>query len=189
MTNFINTHDDLTSTVRQQLGGFADLPLEQYTNSGARLTSQWVLDHDPRNPFADSLKRHPLAPGTEALELWLTQRQMTWSRDEGMVYVEVKRMRGGGEPDAIVARSLLPMRPRLDDDMKNGRWITAPMQYRFYLPLTDLALPRLAPDAEYSVRIALDRRSDGDKRMRTSNTRDVANFTLRTTSTGDVWPY
>ena len=111
------------------------------------------------------------------------------ARDEGVLYVEILRVRAGIEPEPAVARSVLPMHSRVDDTGQHGAWMSAGTQPRFYLPFTALAIPRLAPDATYAIRIALDRRSNGVDRMRTTSTRDVAIFTVRTTSTGDVWPY
>ena len=190
MTNFKDTRDDITASVRQQLDDFADLPNVKFDKSGARLTSEWVLAHDPRNPFLGRIASGTVPNGSQAIELWLTAKQLAWARNDGAILVEMRRSNLNGEPGEVVGSSYLPlMSPDSDDDRRDGVWVSANTQSRFYLPLAALRLPRLTADASYIVRVALDRRNEGDVRMRATSARDVGSFVLRTTSRGDVWPY
>lgn len=188
MTNFVETHDDLSATVREQFDGFADLGAQKYTKSGGRLTSRWLLSNDPRTPFAQVLA--PAADATPAtdIEVWLTPQQRAWTKGTGAMYVELREL-GGDDNDDVLATGYVPF----DESAAMPGWAgwtaTTDDRRRVVLPLSALRMPTLDARSVYEFRVSIDRQVQRTGRLTRSGTRDVAVFTVRTDATGRLWPY
>jgi hypothetical protein len=204
MTTFADTHDDLTATVRAQLDGFSDLPRAKLPGSGVRVTSLRALAQDPRGLYRDVVPAPTRADGAPALEVWLAPEQVTFAGDSGVFFVEVRHQAPVRNVDDVIATSRLPMhapavaviggtsvagRVEGRDGAATLAWISAPGTARYVLPLERLDLPTLAGDAEYQVRVVIERRvavSGGGADVKVL---DVAKLVVRTTPGGAIAPW
>jgi hypothetical protein len=187
MSNFQDTRDDLTTTVGDQFNGFADLGDVQIKSSGARLTSAWVLGRDMRSPFGSGF---PFAFGGagQALEVWITRKQLAWTADRGILFLDVRRAHHEGPSSAVVGTSYLPLPGPLSGPAPLDGWIAAPDRQRYLLPLSKVLVASLEPNTEYEVRIVLDRlASEGSVARVTS--KPIAVLSVRTNDKGELWPY
>jgi hypothetical protein len=189
MTNFADTHDDLTATVREQLHGFDDLGDVKYNESGGRLTSDWLLAHDARGPFHALVSAPPSATGATAVELWITPNQLAWSRGTGALYVELRTKATDTKFGKVLATSYLPMRADSAGVAAADAWRVSDNRLHYFLPLARMGLPTLKPRTAYEMRVTLDRRIERGGRTTSSGTRDLATFTIHTNSAGQLWPY
>lgn len=188
MTNFRDTHDDITVSASRQLDGFADLGAVRYKSSGARLTNSWLLSRDARGPFHGIPDTTAVPAQSAALEVWLTPKQRAWATDDGAFFLELWR-RGDPRENAkstLMATSYLPIRPAKDAE-KPG-WIVAADGRRYALPLSRLGAAPFAPSSVYDLRVIVDRVSRQGS-VASTISRDIATLTLRTNARGELWPY
>jgi hypothetical protein len=195
MTTFTETHDDITSTVRDQLGAFADLAEPRVAVAGARVTSAGLLAADPRGTIF-SRGVNPLGPRTAPLlEIWLTAKDLSWMGPDGALLVQ---MRPAGRRDLrgdSVGTSYLPL-ASLDDDSAPagdaaspaGAWSASPDRRRFLLPVSAFYDVALQPNQAYEIRVITDRFA-ARGRMAEATSRVAAVITLRTNDRGELWPY
>lgn len=203
MTTFVDTHDDATPFVRDQLGGFADLGPEKLKGSGARLASLWTIEGDVRSPFGrrtvvdvrDAASRaitpSPLVGSRPALEVWLTPKDLQTMGTNGALLVEIRRSRTETQESALIATSYLPLPRVIDTGLSTGAapgWIASTNGLRFVLALQESLTLALAADTQYQVRIVRDGKTL--RRGRTEVTsHEVATLTLTTNALGQLWPY
>ncbi len=187
MTTFLDTHDDLTNTVKEQLGGFDDLGAIHYHAAGARLTNSALTATDRRNPFHAAVAMDSTV--RTALDVWLTPKDRDWLGSTGALFVELHEVRPAAEGDTLVGSSYLALPPSPDAAiMRAGEWLIAPGQLRFQMPLTALHADTLRPSAPYEIRVRIDRIDRGPQTS-VASTRTIARLSLRTTAGGDLWPY
>ncbi len=203
MTTFVDTHDDVTPFVREQLGGFADLGPAKLKGSGARLTSLWTIDGDPRSAFgrgqpvdgrdgqSHTVVPAPLGSSRPALEVWLTAKDLQTVGVHDAFLVEIRRARSASKESTLIATSYLPL-PRVGDtDDKVGvtaGWMASSDRRRYVLPLQESLTSTFAADTQYEVRIVLDHMSM--RRGQTEvNSHEIATLTLTTNALGQLWPY
>ena len=199
MTNFKDTHDDITTTVREQLDQFADLGDVKYRQSGGQLTSTWMMAIDSRSPFSallapavrDSLARiGPVRAGpATAIEVWMTPKQFQWTRDTGAMYVELRRVIEDDDFGDVLTSSYLPMHADSISPTHATAWQRSDNKLRYVLPLSELNLTTLEPNSTYELRVAVDQQVRRTGRHSLDNTRDVATFRVRTNARGELWPY
>jgi hypothetical protein len=191
MTNFTDTHDDMTSTVREQLGDFADLASPRVSVAGARLTSAALLSADPRGPVYAG-RVNPLEPrASPMLEIWLTAKDLTWMGPNGALLVQMRPAgRGDSRGDSVGTSyvSLTSLEGEADRDRQSGGWYRAPDRRRFLLPVSALHASAMPPNQTYEVRVIADRFATGG-RMAEAISRVVATIAVRTNDRGELWPY
>lgn len=188
MTNFRDTHDDLTVSASRQLDGFADLGAVRYKSSGARLTNSWLLSRDVRGPFHGIPDTASVPAQSAALEVWLTAKQRAWATDDGAFFLELWRRGDSREntKNALMATSYLPM--LTPKDAEQPGWMVSADGRRYALPLSRLGAAPLAPSSTYELRVIVDRVSAQGSVTNTVS-RDIATLTLRTNARGELWPY
>ncbi len=196
MTTFVDTRDDLTSTVRRQFDNFADFGPIHYHTSGARLTSDALIANDRRHPFfpmamADSSGAQLL------LDLWITPAQREWMGESGALFIEMREVRGAARVDSVIGTSYLAIVPPSGDAplpvtvptvSPNGDWHSSADGLHYLVGVAPLAGGPLRPSAEYSFRVVMTRGrtsgSGGD-----GKTRLLASLVVRTNDRGELWPY
>ena len=188
MTNFRDTHDDLTATVNEQFDGFRDLGDVRVTSSGARVTSAWLVTHDPRGPFGRTGSPSTTRAGSEALEVWITDQQRAWADGRGSFFVDVRRARRDNRPSALVSTSYLPLPEPAPAGFAKEGWTAAPDRQHYLLPLSSLLVAALEPNTEYEVRVVLDRLDPTGSNARIAS-KPVALLVLRTNHQGELWPF
>ncbi|MCC6242784.1 MAG: hypothetical protein IT353_08075 [Gemmatimonadaceae bacterium] len=200
MTNFVDTHDDVTATVRTQVGHFADLGPVRYRESGARITNAFILGRDTRGPFASvsALGNEPGDVGAPALEVWLTPEQRRWLGASAAFFVQVQaRASGKQAADAQrLATSYLPVPlgdgPSSTTDVgevsATPGWIASADAHRFLLPLGGTLRSALRANTNYTVRIVADRLTP-TRTGSESTSRVIATIQLRTTASAAFSPY
>ncbi|MEQ1692204.1 MAG: hypothetical protein ABMA00_13020 [Gemmatimonas sp.] len=188
MTNFRETRDDLTTSVSDQFGGFADLNGVRIKSSGARLTSAWLIGRDQRSPLFGFGDASANGKGREALEMWITPKQLDWAEGRGILFVDVRRARRDNRASALVGTSYLPMPEPAAPSLVTDGWAAAPDRLHYVLPLSRVLVASLEPDTEYDVRIVLDRLSASGRDSRVTS-KAIATITVRTDAKGEVWPY
>lgn len=191
MTTFAETHDDITTTVREQLGAFADLAEPRVTAAGARLTSAALLTADPRGTaFARGV--NPLEPrSAPLLEIWLTAKDVAWMGADGALLVQMRPAGRGDLRGDSVGTSYLPLASlhgAAGGAMTVGGWYGASDRRRFVLPVSALYDVALRPSQAYEVRVIVDRFATRG-RMAEATSRVVATLALRTNDRGELWPY
>ena len=193
MTNCKDTRDYITATVRQQLDNFRDLGDVIYEKSGGRLSSAWLMANDPRGPFRDLVganTRESLAASkTTDLEVWLTPRQLAWSRDAGAFHVELRSTPTASEFGEVLAAANLPIRADTSRTNVSDGWRSTGDRLRYFAPWSALRLPALAPRTGYGVRVSIDRRLDLTPHHTGSGGPQVALFRVYTDAQGQLWPY
>lgn len=188
MTNFVETHDDYTVSVNQQLNGFYDLGPVRYTESGARLTDASLLSRYSRDPFYTVLESFPRHLGTLALEFWITDVQRAWANGRGLVLVEVRRRGGDSRRSPLVGMSYRPLPEPGAPNGDGTGWIAAPDRRHYMLPLSQILIGAIEPNAEYEVRVVLDRLTTGATDARMSS-RSLASITARSDAKGELRPF
>lgn len=217
MTNFRDTFDDVTTTVRSQLDGFRDLGAVRYKKSGARLSDERLIASDERSPFRDladgSLIRvsnapkiidFAAAPGMSSatgVEVWITPEQLAWSRDSGLLKVEVRLVSQEKTVQAAITSTSVLIGNNDDatgENVSGGpqatnntptRAVVTSDRLRYFLPLTQLQLPTLAPRTLYEVRVTLHRKPDSVSRNDRRGSQKVAVFKTYTDSVGKMAAY
>ncbi len=175
MTNFVDTHDDLTTTVRTQLGGFDDLLTHVPHASGARLTSNLLLQRDRLTPFRLSL---PSDSNALSLEVWLSEADAQWAGDSARLELSV--LRGPdtrGDPE-LLASSEFTM--RTNASTPDGR--------RFLLPMHGLDRATLAPLSSYRLRVTMVQNLAPAARTK-RRMREIVTLLVRTDASGRLAAY
>ncbi len=203
MTTFVDTHDDATPFVRQQLGGFSDLGPVRLKGSGARLTSLWSIDNDARSPFghgapvdvrdgpSQTIVPAPLLGSRPALEVWLTTKEVQTVGPNDAFLVEIRRVRSASKESALIATSYLPLLRVSTTGESVGAgpgWMASADRQRYVLALGESLTSALAADTQYEFRIVLDRMSMR-RGLTEVNSREIATLTLTTNAFGQLWPY
>lgn len=187
MSNFQETRDDLTTTVSNQFNGFADLGDVRIKSSGAKLTNAWLLGRDTRSPFGSGMPAGIGSTG-EALEVWITGKQLAWTDNRGILFVDVRRANHDGPSTALVGTSYLPLPGPTGGPSPLDGWLAAPDRQHYLLPLSKVLVAALEPNTEYDIRVVLDRlASEGSEARVTS--KPIAVLNIRTNDKGELWPY
>ncbi|MEP6831856.1 MAG: alkaline phosphatase family protein [Gemmatimonas sp.] len=193
MTNFRDTHDDITTTVRAQLDNFSDLGAVQYKKSGGRLSSGWLFANDPRGPFRNlvdvQMKESSGANKATALEVWLTPKQLAWSRDAGAFRVQLRSVNTASEFGQVVAAIDLPMHADTSQATVTAGWRSTTDRLRAYVLWSDLRFPALAPRTAYDLRVLIDRKMDQSPNHTGNGGEEIASFRVYTDAEGRLWPY
>ena len=188
MANFRETHDDLTTTVNEQFDGFADLGPVRTPSSGARLTTTSLIGRDPRNVFSVTGAQIFPGAGSELLEVWMTEKQPTWTEDRGMLFVDVRRSRRENQSATGMGTTYLPMSAAIGPNAPSDGWIASPDRRHYLLPLSRVLADALEPNTWYDVRVMLDRvAAAGSNGPIASKT--ITKLSLRTNTKGELWPY
>ena len=187
MSTFQDTRDDLTTTVSDQFGGFADLGAVRIKSSGARLTNAWLIGRDTRSPFGVGLPAG-IGNGGEALEVWITSKQLAWTDNRGILFLDVRRANHDGPSSALVGTSYLPMPGPSASPTPLDGWVSAPDRLHYVLPLSKVLVAALQPNTEYDVRVILDRLATEGAKARVTS-KPIAVLRLRTNHKGELWPY
>lgn len=200
MTNFVETHDDVTTTVREQVGRFSDLGPVRYRESGARITNAFIIGRDTRGPFASvsAFGNDPGDVGAPALEVWLTPALRRWLGASAAFFVQVQARVSGtqGTDTQRLATSYLPVplgaAPSSATDIgevsATPGWIASADAHRFLLPLGGTLRSALRANTDYTVRIVADRLTP-TRTGSESTSRVIATVQLRTTAAGTFSPY
>jgi hypothetical protein len=142
MTTFTDTHDAVTSQVRDQLGGFSDLGDVHPAGFSARITTGARLIADPRGPFrASELPADALGPG-----VMLETNDQSLASDSGVVTIEARRSRRGVPDVTVLSRTAVAL--TRSQRSVNGR--------ARFIPFARMSLPPLSPDLAVSLRVVID---------------------------------
>ena len=189
MTNFQDTHDDLTKSVRAQFDGFQDFGDVKVKVAGARLSSAWLLQRDERSAFPVSASA-PIQP-THAylLEVWLAQKEAGMMAAGNTLRIETRRRHEKAPGDSLLSVTDLIV-PAVSDDVMGFPGVTWRLSDNRRHVLVDL--PGLfgappAPNATYQLRVSL-RRPPSGQDTRTESTHLVT-LVVRANDLGEIWPY
>lgn len=205
MTTYVDTQDDLTSTVRRQLDEFEDLRPVHARNATVQLTSGALIRRDRRNPFhlhvPDSSR-----PSHLLLEIQLTSAQRAVMVDRAALFVEMRESRAGSRRDSVIGTSYW-VPPRPDGPLANGDpvyvtvagsppatvirvgdWRMTADHQSFLLDLSALVTGPLRPSTAYTLRVLLDRLG-AQGNGRPESPRTIATLVVRTNHQGELWPY
>jgi hypothetical protein len=142
MTTFVDTRDDVTSHVRDQFDGFADLGAWRRPGLSARITTGARLVADPRGAFrALTLPADALGSG-----VLLESDDPSLATDSAVVTIEAWRSRRGIPDVTVLSRTATPL----------SRAERAPNGRARFVPFERMALPPLAPGLAVSLRITID---------------------------------
>ncbi len=177
MTNFVDTHDDLTTTVRAQVGNFDDLLTHVPKASGARLTSDALLRRDRLTSFHFALPGDTDTDRT-SLEVWLSEADERWASD-GATF-ELQLLRGPdtrGEPELLASSQRALSAAVSTSDRR-----------RFLLPIPLLERAALAPLSSYRIRVVIATRA-GPELGAKRRMREIMTLLVRTDATGRIAAY
>jgi hypothetical protein len=179
MTNFIDTHDDLTTRVRGQFGGFDDL-LDPYRGrSGARISSTSLMQLDRFSAFRGMADSVPALVESRGLEVWLGDGDVAWGRDGLVFLVELTKRDQNREREVVVVAST----------SSDSEWYSSASRRRFFAPLELLRLSELEPGTSYTIRIGLTRRADATSAMKRARPRMLTPLSVRSDRAGELHPY
>lgn len=190
MTNFVNTHDDVTGDVRYQFGGFADFGDIREPSSGARMTSAALIVRNPRTRWQLPRTVDDSAENELMVDIWLNDDQRAWAAEGGGMYFNLKRAGMANGENSQVAMRYVPLSDHLTE-LTNGLREDGDGKH-FLFALSQLIEMPLAPSRAYTLQIALDRtptRGTSNASSAGSLTRAVAVLFLRTNAEGRIWPY
>lgn len=193
MTNFRDTHDDITTTVRQQLDNFRDLGAVKYKKSGGRLSSAWLMANDERGPFraliAADMAESSAASNATDVEVWITPKQLAWSGEAAAFHIELRTTTRAADSGKVVATNDLPMRTDTTRVAAGNGWRSTRDRLRYFVPLSQVKLPTLAPRTAYELRVSIKQQHDDGAHRAAGGKREVASFRVFTDATGQLWPY
>lgn len=170
MSNFVETHDDVTGRVREQFGGFADLGMAQSRNPGARLTTVAEWSRDPRRTPYSAQAFRELSSETPLLEAWLNADLQQWATESGQLVVEIFRRASVGKTLEVVA-------------VFAGAWIPAEDGRTFALPLSTVTTTALVPSTGYILRVGV-----AQSGRRGAAMRNIVALDVTTDAKGFIWP-
>jgi hypothetical protein len=181
MANFVDTHDDLTSSVRQQFGGFTDLYDPARHTSALRLSTPGLLRADRWSGFTGSAAPaawSAVADTEPVLVLSLSDTDRRWVGASAQLRVDIRRTDRGADGGVGVPSSTWTL----------ARWTASLDGRAFAMNGARLALSRLAPSSTFTVRVMIDRvRESGDRRG--AAWKAVASLLVRTDANGAVAIY
>lgn len=176
MTNFVDTHDDDTRNVREQVGGMGNLRSIERRDTGARLTTSMLV---ARDRFSSFIAR----PGSEesakrpTVELWLSESHRKWVGDGGLVRLDL-RQGGARAISALIASEEWP--------------VPGPIPSRspreLLLQMSGFDAIQLVPLSTYHVRVVL-LRAPTDPNGGLRESKDVLTIPLRTDAMGRIAAY
>lgn len=204
MTNYVDTHDDLTSTVRRQLDEFDDLGPIHARTATMRLTSDALIRRDPRNPF--HLHVGPDPPTAQArLEIRLTEEQRAFMGDHAALFVEMREVRASRGDSVIGTSYWVPPKPGQPPQSgapvyvtvagspavsvtSVGEWRMTTDGRLFLLDVRSIFNGALRPSTTYAFRVLADRLG-ANGNGRPESPRTIASLVVRTNHRGELWPY
>ncbi len=184
MSNFVDTHDDLTATVREQFGGFNDLLNPSTMRSEVKVTTAGLLRADRWSGFHGSALPSQLevAPDSAAVVvLAMSDADQRRRAGQPRLRVELRQtttlaMRVTRGDSAIVSSFLITDWASSAD----GRTLALPME---------LLGAKLTRSAIYSVRVLFENRATADDATSRMSTRLIATTVMRTDARGAFAPY
>ncbi|QJR34519.1 hypothetical protein [Gemmatimonas groenlandica] len=182
MANFVDTHDDLTASVRHQFGGFDDLPDKAPHASSLRLATTAMVRADRWSSFSGDAVPAALSalPDTEpVLLLSLSDADRRWAGAAARVLVDVRKKDRGADGGTAVSNSYWAL----------AKWTASADGRAFAMTASRLALSRLAPSSAFVVRVVLDRVADPGVKTRGADSKVVASLVVRTDAHGAVAIY
>jgi hypothetical protein len=178
MANFVDTHDDLTSSVRQQFGGFSDLYEPATHTSALRLSTPELLRADRWSGFtgrAAPAAWSVVADTEPVLVLSLSDVDRRWVGASAQLRVDIRRTDRGADGGLGVPSSSWTL----------AQWTASRDGRAFAMLASRLALSQLTPSSTFTVRVMIDRvREPGDRRG--AAWKAVASLLVRTDATGAV---
>jgi hypothetical protein len=178
MANFVDTHDDLTSSVRQQFGGFTDLYDPATHTSSLRLSTPELLRADRWSGFtgrAAPAAWSAVADTEPVLVLSLSDVDRRWVGASAQLRVDIRRTDRGTDGGVGVPSSTWTL----------AQWTASLDGRAFAMVASRLALSQLTPSSTFTVRVMIDRvREPGDRRG--AAWKAVASLLVRTDATGAV---
>ncbi len=179
MTNFVDTHDDLSTSVRHQFGGFDDLHDPATHQSTLRLATSAMLRADRWSSFGGQAHEQLAAlPDSNAvLVLSLSDADRQWKGADARVLVDVRKNDRGADGGSRVSNSYWAL----------SQWIPALDARAFAMSVPQLGLSALAPSTAYLLRVVLYRNSGSAQRGAASKL--VASLNFRTDAHGVVAIY
>lgn len=182
MSNYVDTHDDLTSSVRQQFGGFNDLYDPATHTSSLRLATTAMLQADRWSGFGvgDTPTSWSALPDSEpVLVLSLSDTDRRWAGAAARVLVDVRTKDRGANGGTVVSNSYWAL----------AQWTVSADGRAFAMTAARLALGRLAPSSAFVVRVVIDRVPDSGVETRGAASKLVASLVVRTDAQGAVAIY
>ncbi len=182
MANYVDTHDDLTSSVRQQFGGFNDLHDPATHTSSLRIATPTMLRADRWSSFGGNATPAALSalPDTEpVLVLSLSDADRRWAGGAARVLVDIRKKDRGADGGTVVSNSYWAL----------AQWTASADGRAFAMTASRLALSRLAPSSAFVVRIVIDRVPDPGVETRGAASKVVASLVVRTDAHGAVAIY
>lgn len=182
MANYVDTHDDLTSSVRQQFGGFNDLHDPATHVSSLRLSTTTMLRADRWSSFGGTATPAALSalPDTEpVLVLSLSDADRRWAGVAARVLVDIRKKDRGADGGTAVSNSYWAL----------AQWTASADGRAFAMTASRLALSHLAPSSAFVVRVVIDRVPDPGVETRGAATKVVASLVVRTDAHGAVAIY
>lgn len=186
MSNFVDTHDDLTSTVRQQFGGFDDLYDPRSKASFLSLSTPAMLRRDRWSGFSGTVVPDAVValPDSSALLLLsLSAADARWMGAAARLRLEIRREGHGATGDGVTANG----------DSAPSAWTRSPDGRALVIAASALSLDRQPPWSALVLRVVADRdrvpetTPNGARRRVTSRT--LATLRVRTDGRGAVSPY
>lgn len=186
MSNVVDTHDDLTSTVRQQFGGFDDLYDPRTRASFLSLSTPAMLRRDRWSGFSGPVVPDAvaaLADTTALLQLSLSDADARWIGETARLRVEIRRDSAGAKGDGVRANS----------DAVASAWMRSPDGRVLVIAASALSLDRQPPWSALVLRVVAERDRDpaatGTGAPRRVASRTLATLRVRTDGRGAVSPY
>lgn len=182
MANFVDTHDDLTSSVRQQFGGFDDLHDPATHTSSLRLATTAMLRADRWSSFSGDAVPAALSalPDSEpVLVMSLSDADRRWAGAAARVLVDIRKKDRGADGGTVVSNSYWAL----------AQWTASTDGRAFAMTASRLALSRLTPSSAFVVRVVIDRVPEPGVETRGAASKVVASLVVRTDAHGAVAIY
>ncbi len=179
MSNFTDTRDDLTSSVRQQFGGFVDLYDPATHESSLRLATPAQLRSDRWSSFYGNTMPSALATLPDSatlLVLSLSDKDRRWAGDAARVTVDVRESNSGssgGSTVSSIARRL-------------WEWTVSADGRAFAILGAQAQLVQFAPSSAVIVQVVLDRAPEPGVDARAAAKKLVVSLVVRTDARGFV---
>jgi Type I phosphodiesterase / nucleotide pyrophosphatase len=182
MANFADTRDDLTSSVRQQFGGFNDLHDPAMYKSSLRLSTSAMLRADRWSSFGGT--EAPAAwsalPDTASmLVLSLSDADRRWAGGAARVQVEIRKNDRGADGGNAVSNSGWAL----------AQWTPSADGRAFAMTTSRLDLPPLAPSSAFVMRVVMNRQPEQGGATRGAASKVVASLVVRTDARGAIAVY
>lgn len=182
MANFTETHDDLTSSVREQFGGFNDLHDPGTHESSLRLATFSMLRADRWSSFGGSAVPPALSALSDTeplLVLSLSDADRRWAGAAARVLVDIRKKDRGADGGTAVSNSYWAL----------AQWTASVDGRAFAMTTSRLAMSQLAPSSAFVVRVMIDRVPGPGVETRGAASKMVASLVVRTDAQGAVAIY